>query len=70
MLDAADFELSAGDKASGLWLRLSGHMTTRLDAARRRNDNALPPDETASLRGEIRTLKALLALGEDRQSYV
>lgn len=65
--DIADFELLPTDKATGLWLRLSKHLENRLGAARRRNDDAtLDVAATAALRGEIRTLKALLRLGDDR----
>ncbi len=63
----ADFELTTNDKTSGLWLRLTAHLEARLAALRVRNDNAALSDiETAALRGEIRALKTLLRLREDR----
>lgn len=62
-----DFDLTPGDKASSLWLRLKAHLEDRLDDARRRNDSpTLPEAGTAALRGEIKTLKRLIALGDDR----
>ena len=61
-----DFSLSAHDKSQGLWLRLQTHLEDRLASARRRNDAPLSEHETASLRGEIVTLKRILALGADR----
>lgn len=61
-----DFILTENDKAQGLWLRLKAHLENRLAMARVRNDAALTEFETASLRGEITSLKRLLALGEDR----
>jgi hypothetical protein len=61
-----DFELTAHDKAQGLWLRLKAHFEDRLADARKRNDGQLSEAETASLRGEIRVLKRLIALGDDR----
>jgi hypothetical protein len=61
-----DFELTQHDKAQGLWLRLCAHFEGRLAEARMRNDKPLSKLETASLRGEIRCLKALIRLGEDR----
>lgn len=57
-----DFTLSEQDKSTGLWLRLKAHMEDRLAAARVRNDAVLPEPETAALRGEIKTLKALIRL--------
>lgn len=61
-----DFNLSEHDKAQGLWLRLRAHLEARLADARVRNDGAMNDYETASLRGEIRTLKRIIALGDDR----
>lgn len=62
----ADFTLSDNDKAQGLWVRLKAHLEDRLTAVRKRNDNPLTESETAVLRGEIRTLKHIIALGDDR----
>jgi hypothetical protein len=62
----AEFTLTEPDKAQGLWLRLREHLADRLADARKRNDGPLDPHETASLRGEIRTLKRIIALGDDR----
>ena len=61
-----DFALSEADKAHGLWLRLRAHFEERLALARQRNDAIQPEDMTAALRGEIKTLKGLIALGDDR----
>lgn len=60
------FELSEVDKHDPLWLRIKTHLTDRLASARRRNDD--PQDEmtTAAIRGEIKTLKALISLHDDR----
>lgn len=71
MVAEIDFELTLNDKASSLWLRLSAHLDDRLADARRRNDGglggcSLSENETATLRGEIRCLKKLIALGDDR----
>lgn len=60
------FSLTQGDKAQGLWLRLKGHMQEQLAQARQRNDAAMSESDTASLRGEIRCLKRIIALGDDR----
>lgn len=62
-----DFELSANDKAQGLWLRLREHFTEMLAAARVRNDNeTLTEQQTAALRGRIKCLRSIIALGDDR----
>lgn len=60
------FTLITSDKASGLWLRLLAHLQSRLADARARNDKPLTELETAALRGEIKCLKSLIALGNDR----
>lgn len=57
-----DFTLTEQDKSTGLWLRLKAHMEDRLADARKRNDALLSEPETAALRGEIKTLKALIRL--------
>lgn len=61
-----DFYLSEQDKAQGLWVRLKSHLEDRLAVARQRNDAVQPESDTAALRGEIRCLKRLLSLGDDR----
>lgn len=62
-----EFELTTHDKASSLWLRFCEYLNERLADARRRNDaTTLSEHDTAALRGEIRCLKKLLALGDDR----
>jgi hypothetical protein len=60
------FALSEHDKAQGLWLRLKAHFEDRLADTRKRNDAALSEPETAALRGEIRCLKTIIALGNSR----
>ena len=60
------FELSPQDKLHPLWTRLRAHLEDRLAQARIRNDAVLPEAETAALRGEIKALKRIIALGDDR----
>lgn len=61
------FTLTESDKAQGLWLRLKAHFEARLAILRARNDNAvLTEQETAAIRGEIRCLRGLIALGDAR----
>lgn len=59
------FLLDSHERTTGLWLKLKGHLEARLQRARVRNDGNLSPDETALVRGEIKALKGLLALGSD-----
>jgi hypothetical protein len=61
-----DFELTEHDKTSSLWMRLKAHLEGRLAVARIRNDAVLPEPETSALRGEIKTLKALIKLDAAR----
>lgn len=65
-----DFQLTPSDKASQVWHRLKIELDRRLSHARLRNDQPLPEADTAALRGEIRTLKNLIALGEDRPPVI
>lgn len=61
------FELTNGEKLSPLWARLKAYFEAELALTRSRNDNAkLTEHETATLRGDIKRLKAMLALGDDR----
>jgi hypothetical protein len=73
MMDRRDdrFELTEGEKASPVWLRLKGHLTELLAAARLQNDNeTLTEQQTAALRGRIKVLKVLLALGDDARPWM
>lgn len=61
------FEMTDGERAHPLWMRLKAHLETQLQSKRTQNDSAkLTEPETAALRGHISCLKALLALGDDR----
>lgn len=62
-----DFELSEGDKQNPLWLRLKAHMQGMLEQARKKNDDiSLDIVGTALQRGQIKNLKVLIGLGDDR----
>ena len=62
----APFELSDADRYSATWMRLKAHLQTELQALRERNDAPQPEQDTAMLRGQIRSLKRIIALGDDR----
>ncbi len=59
------FALTADERHNQLWLKLAGYMKVRLDDLRRKNDNALSEFDTATVRGSIRCMKELIALGDD-----
>lgn len=60
-----DFILTAAEKSSPVWFKLKGYLEQRLERARGRNDEPQLADATATLRGEIKALKGLLALGNE-----
>lgn len=66
MIDLEHFEMTDGEKAHPLWMRLKAHFETHLQTLRTRNDRAMTELETATLRGHIHFLKAAIALGDDR----
>lgn len=59
------FTLTEGEKSSPLWVRLKAHLETKLRDARGKNDGPQSEQDTAMIRGQIRTLKALLALDDE-----
>lgn len=59
------FALTEGDKNSSLWKRLEEHFKNELEKARARNDGPLDPVTTANIRGQIKTYRALLSLGQE-----
>jgi len=60
-----DFVLSDGERHHPLWVRLSAHLTMRLAQLRGKNDGPLTENETATLRGQIAALKAIINLGDE-----
>lgn len=60
------FALTNGEKLSPVWVRLKAHFEEELARARARNDDIkLGEVGTALVRGEIKRLKALIALGDE-----
>ena len=64
-IDDHNFKLSPGERASPVWQRVSKHVEFLLETARKRNDNHQDEVKTASLRGEIKSLRSILAFGTD-----
>lgn len=55
-----------GDKAQPVWNKLQEYWAARLDVLRKTNDDPqLTEQQTAALRGEIKQLKAFIALNQD-----
>ena len=65
MADANEFRLTDGERANPLWLKLRTHLEEKLKNCRGQNDGPLDPIQTATLRGQIATLKGLIALGDE-----
>jgi hypothetical protein len=63
-MERSNFKLTQSEASSDLWQKLDKYLTRRLEAAREKNDGPLHPDETARVRGEIKSLKQLQALGK------
>lgn len=62
------FILDAQERQSALWLKLLSHLKEKLETARGKNDGHHDDTTTAALRGQISTLKALIALDEPQQA--
>lgn len=58
----APFALTPADRQSATWARLKTHLQDRLALLRTQNDGDLDKIQTASLRGQIKSIKGLLAL--------
>lgn len=59
------FFLTPGERQSALWRKLLPYLKEKLDIARGKNDGPHDATATATLRGQISTLKALIALDTD-----
>lgn len=57
--------LTQEERNSPVWVSVKGHLERMLAKRRIENDNPkLTPVETAMLRGQIQTLRAMIALGD------
>jgi len=61
------FVLTPGERNSVVWLKLLEHFKEKLEIARGKNEGPRDATETASLRGQISILKALIDLDKDSQ---
>lgn len=57
------FILTPAEVANPVWIKLERYLRRRLEVARERNDTPMDAELTAMVRGEIKALKGLLALG-------
>lgn len=60
------FFLTPQERMDPLWRKLSAWMSEELDKRRERNDEGMTEFQTATLRGEIKLLKAILKLDAER----
>lgn len=60
------FELTDGERANPLWMRLKTHFEGMLMSLRASNDADQSEQKTAALRGEIKLLKRIIAFGDPR----
>lgn len=66
MIEVAPLTLTDADRHNELWRRLKAELERWLADCRLKNDNPkLGAEETAALRGEIRTLRRIIALGDE-----
>lgn len=65
MPEPIEFALTEGERHHQLWQRLSAHFEARLRELRGKNDGPLNEIETATLRGQINLLKAIIRLGDE-----
>ena len=57
--------LTDGERHHPLWFKIAAHYKERLEILRAKNDGGLTPDETATIRGQIKEVKGILSLGQD-----
>lgn len=55
--------LTDGERHHPLWLKLEAHLQTRAGILRAKNDGPLDSLQTATIRGQITEVKALLSYG-------
>lgn len=65
MIEDNDFFLTDGERRHPLWLRLRAYMEKQLANLHGKIEGDLKESETAIIRGRIKMLKALCALGDD-----
>lgn len=69
--ESADLVLTKADLSSPTWIKLAKHMEACQQRLRAKNDSAnLDALATALIRGELRGLKNLLALGQPNPAMV
>lgn len=60
------FALTGGERRHPLWMKLKAHFELRLKAKLSELAQDHSETETANLRGQIKFLKAAIALGDDQ----
>lgn len=57
------------ERGTALWKKLVDHYTERLATLRAQNDTDRSPEDTASIRGEIKEVKRFLALDREKPEF-
>lgn len=58
--------LTVEDQRSPAWRKIKAYVQAELEIARRSLERDITPEQTAKLRGQIRSMNALLALDESQ----
>lgn len=58
--------LTLEDQRSPTWRKIKAYVQTELEIARRSLERDITPEQTAKLRGQIRSMNAVLALGDSQ----
>ena len=64
-MTAMNIQLTESERRSSAWTCIEAKLKERLASLRIRNDGPLDSTETADLRGAIKEVKALIALGAE-----
>lgn len=65
MIPPEDFGLTPLERAQPVWVKIEAWLKQRIEDQSRENEKDLDELKTARLRGEIKALRGLLALGEE-----
>ena len=65
-----DFTLDSHERASPLWQKVERFIAHRIEKLHGRNETDLSPQDTAAVRAEIKALRALKRLGQEKPPQV
>jgi hypothetical protein len=71
IVEEPPFVLTEHERTSPLWAKIQGELEKKLAILRVRNDDpTLTESETAALRGQIKSYKTIIKLGEEPRELV